>query len=376
MMGMGKSITALAVSCTLNARTLIVCPAYLRRKWKEEDILGFVDDPGDNFKVISYSELVREDIEAYDIVIADEAHYLKNLKAKRTEAFHNYVIRTRPEYLLLLSGTPIKNRVPEIFSLLQLCFYGGRFQSFTPFYRLPFKFYETFSHAVRKKIAGRQITTYEGIKNVDKLKQLIKPIYFRKKADVIELPKQNYREIIVNDKSQYDRDLERALELFEADPKSPAYMTLKAANALAKVRATTELAENIIEEGKQLVIFTDHINACQDIASRLKVPPVTGAMKPDDRSIVVDRFRKKMIPAVVATIGSLSAGVNLNNANYMIFNDMSYVPADLEQAEKRIHRIGQDKPCFYYYIFLSPIDKRIYGTIRQKMKTINEVNDE
>ena len=374
-MGLGKSITALAVACQLNKKTLIVCPAYLRKKWQEEDIEQFVEGYEDNFKIISYGDLAREEIDRYDIVIADEAHYLKNLKAQRTKAFHNYIVKQMPEYLMLLSGTPIKNRVPEIFSLLQLCFYGGRYESFSPFYRLPYKFYEYYSIAVRKKFAGRAVTTYEGVKNVDSLINLLKPIRFRKRADVVDLPKQNYRNIVIKEKSDYDNKLAKALELFEAT-EDPAYMSLKAANALAKTPATIELAQTILDSSNKLVIFTDHIVACQEIASALKVPAVTGSMSADNRSIVVDRFRKGMIDVVVATIGSLSTGVNLNVANYMIFNDFPYVPADLEQAEKRIHRIGQDKPCFYYYVFSSQIDKNIYGTVRKKMKVINEVNDD
>jgi SWI/SNF-related matrix-associated actin-dependent regulator 1 of chromatin subfamily A len=374
-MGLGKSITALAVAVKVGLPTLIICPAYLRKKWTDEDVGEFVE--GGEFKIISYSELVKleEELERYPVVIADEAHYLKNLDAKRTKAFHNYIMKKAPDYMMLLSGTPIKNRIPEIFSLLQLCYYGNNYPNFKSFYRLYHKFCNTFSNRRMIEIAGRRITQYEGLRNVEGLKRLIKPIYFRKRADgTINLPEQNRRDIVIKATSIYDAKMNKALELYENN--DPSYMTLKSINARAKTPATIELAKNIIDEGKQVIIYTDHIIACQEIASELGVTPIDGSVNPEVRMTLVDRFKKQLSPALVATIGSLSTGVNLTNCNYMIFNDFPYVPADLEQAEKRIHRIGQDKPCFYYYMFISPIDKKIYRAIRSKMDTIREVNNE
>lgn len=374
-MGLGKSITSLYVACKVGLPTLIVCPAYLRKKWIDEDIGQFVE--GGEFKVISYSELVKdeESLKKYSVVIADEAHYLKNMDTKRTKAFHRYIMKKYPEYMILLSGTPIKNRVPEIFSLLQLCHYGNSNFGFQNFYRLFYKFCNTFSNRRLIEIHGRKITQYEGLRNVEGLKKLIKPVYFRKKADnTISLPKQNRRDIVISSKSQYDSKMSKALELFEHN--EPSYMTLKAANARAKTPATVELAKNILSEGKQVIIYTDHINSCQEIAAELRVTPIDGSVSPEVRMTLVDRFKKGLSPAIVATIGSLSTGVNLTNCNYMIFNDFPYVPADIEQAEKRIHRIGQENPCFYYYMFISPIDRKIYRTIRKKMDTIREVNGE
>lgn len=376
-MGLGKSVTSLARACDIGKPTLIICPAYLRKKWQQEDVDVFTE--GGTFKILSYNELVKEvmTLEAYSTVIVDEVQYAKNMSAQRTMALHNYILRNQPENLMLLSGTPIKNRVPEVFSLLQMCFYGNHYPEFKPYYRLYNKFCETFSNEVRFKVGRRWISNYQGLKNVDRLKKLIKPIYFRKKSEqVINLPKQNYNEILIKSQSDYDARLLKAYDKFEVNSDDPAFMTMKAANALAKSPATIELAKNILEDGNQVVIFTDHIASCQEIARQLKVTPIDGSVSPDVRSTLVDRFRKGIHRAIVATIGSLSTGVNLNCANYMIFNDMSYVPADLEQAEKRIHRIGQTKPCFYYYMLSSNIDRRIYRTIKEKMKVINEVNSE
>ena len=376
-MGLGKSILSLSLACKVGKPTLIVCPAYLRKKWDEDDVSKFTS--GGEFKIISYSELTKnvDTLKKYDFVIADEAHYLKGLKTKRTKAFHEYIVKHDPEYLYLLTGTPIKNRIPEFFSLLQLCYYGGNYPEFTKFYRLYYKYCETFCKKRRFTIHGREITQYYDVKNIDFLRRLIKPIYFRKKSsDAIDLPKQNRIPVTIKSRSDYDNKLLKAYEKFEKNPDDSAYMTLKAANAYAKTPATIELAQNITNEGKQVIVFTDHVASCQEIASQLGVQAITGEMASDLRSAYVSRFKKGESSAIVATIGTLSAGENLQCANYMIFNDLPYVPSDLSQAEKRIHRIGQDKPCFYYYMFTSEVDKKIYDNITQKLKVIKEVNNE
>ena len=76
---------------------------------------------------------------------------------------------------------------------------------------------------------------------------------------------------------------------------------------------------------------------------------------------------------IVATIGAFSVGVNLTKANHLVFNDISWVPADNEQALKRIHRIGQERACTIHYVVGGHVDKFILDKVRSKMKIINSV---
>jgi SNF2 family DNA or RNA helicase len=62
----------------------------------------------------------------------------------------------------------------------------------------------------------------------------------------------------------------------------------------------------------------------------------------------------------------MSVGVNLTSCHHMVFNDAPWVPADMAQAEGRIHRIGQSRSCFYYYILASRVDQRIFRTLAAK----------
>ena len=372
-MGLGKTATALAVACKLKKKTLIVCPAYLKRNW-EDEIEKFTDGSLD-ITISSYTQLKKVNFTAsYGFIVADEAHYLKNIKAKRTQLFHELVQLIKPDNLMMLSGTPIKNRVSEFWSLLQLCYYGGRYESFKPYYKLYYKFCNKFSFERTFEVNNIPIVRFDGVRNVPQLKQLVSPVYLRKRTkDVIDLPEVTEIPIRSECKKSYETNLKAAFELFEQDHKDPAYMSMKRANALAKVKDTIKLAKDIIEQDDKVIIFTDHVASAEVIAKDLKCDLVTGKVSAEKRGEIVSNFQSGDSFAIVATIGSLSTGVNLTNANRMIFNDLPFVPTDLEQAKARIYRIGQEKKCFYYYVFNSEFDMKLKEMIARKNRDIKKV---
>ena len=145
-------------------------------------------------------------------------------------------------------------------------------------------------------------------------------------------------------------------------------------NAIAKCNHTIKLASEILENGEKVVIFTDHVRAAGEIARKLGVKAISGEVEPSERAKYVQQFEQHSgAVALVATIPSLSVGVNLTSARYMIFNDLPFVPSDLDQAKKRIHRIGQSKKCFYYYVYISDMDKKLQYMIYNKRKVIDQL---
>ena len=373
-MGLGKSATALAAACVVGGKTLAVVPAFLRRNWKEE-IEKFTE--GLDITVIGYSELKKflaTSKERYQFVIADEAHYLKNHKAQRTELFHGLVESWKPTHLMLMSGTPIKNRVSEYWSLLQLCYYGRHFSDFEPFDRMFYKFCNTFSYERSFEVNGFPIVRFDGVKNVEYLKTLIKPVYIRQRAkDVLDLPETIDTNIMSKNSTKFDADLQKAYELFQLNEKDPAYMSIKAANALAKISDTIQLVEDMLAQDRKVVVFTCHRESAKQLAERFKVKAITGQVDSDDRHMIISEFNLAPAGVLVATIGAASVGFNLTSANYMVFNDFPFVPADLEQARKRIHRIGAKSTCFYYYMFTSEFDKDLFDMINRKTRDIEKV---
>lgn len=372
-MGLGKTATSLALAVHWRVKTLVVCPAFLRNNWKEE-IEKFT--AGLDIDVISYSQLHKIKETDYRFIIADEAHYLKNHKAKRTIAFHEIVLAMKPRGVMLMSGTPIKNRVSEFWSLLQICHYGHWYRDFKPFHRLYYKFCHTFSYERTFEVNNIPIVRFDGLRNIPKLKALIAPVYLRKRSkDVLDLPEMVDNNIMVSNAKKYDANLKEAFELFEINPKDPAYMSLKSANALAKVGDTVRLAQDMLEQDEKVIIFTCHRESARKLADKLKVKYIDGTIPADIRHKIIDEFNKSKTGVLVATIGAASTGFNITSANKMIINDFPFVPADLEQAKKRMHRIGQNKTCFYYYVFSSEFDKKLFDMINRKTKDIGKIYD-
>jgi SNF2 family DNA or RNA helicase len=385
-MGLGKTPVAIATAVKANAsRSLIVCPAFLIPNWinevakftGEKASTDFEDDA--RFHVVSYTSIgrVSEYFSRYEFVVCDEVHYAKNTEAKRTQALHRLISEHRPKYFLGLSGTPIKNRVPEFYSLLRLCWYGGKYPEFDPFSTSAWKFCMNFTHKRTKVIGGRSFTDFDGLKNPEQLRQLIKPIYIRKRVeDAISLPDQVRIEHLIADKSKTDELLKMAFEAYEGQKKSKSFASGKAISALGKVEYTVEFIVENLESAGKFVVFTDHIQSAQklfDNLSHIGCRYITGKTPVDIREKYVAAINSGEIKILIATIGSLSVGVNLTGCSRMIFNDLPWVPADIEQAEKRIHRIGQSKKCFYYYILASRYDEYILKTLNKKRKLIEQV---
>jgi SWI/SNF-related matrix-associated actin-dependent regulator 1 of chromatin subfamily A len=376
-MGLGKTLVALLMKQRLGVDTLVVCPAYLKHNWLAEAQKFLGTTLG--LTVLSYNKF-NEKVEVlprYKFVIFDEAHYLKNPKAQRTKAAHGYMKDVLPDHLLLLSGTPIKNGVSEFWSLLKLCSYGPKQNRlFLPYQNSQYRFCDYFC---RREYTFGQHFKFTGLRHGDELRTLVRPWYLRKRAgDVLDLPAQVRKKInIAPDK--HDKGLEEAWAAYSNGKVSEHMSTAKAVNALAKVTTTVELAGSIIEGGQQVVVFSDHIKACEDLYSGLSDFAaggiITGATTVNKRTKTIEDFRDGKLAFIVATIGAMSVGVNLQTASHMVFNDYPWVPADLAQAEKRIHRIGQTSTCFYYYVFASDIDEQIYDKLVEKLQIITEVVD-
>lgn len=386
-MGLGKSVQTISLAVKEDIpKTLIIAPAFLVPNWKAE-IMKFTGEEAQTFnygtesrfEIVSYDSVkkVAKYFPRYDFVACDEIHYLKNIQAKRTKAIHELISTFKPEYFLGLSGTPIKNRVPEFYSLLRLCWYGGRYSEFSKYAPSYWLFNKSFTKQKIQRFGGRKVTKWEGVKNAQGLKDLIKPVYIRRKPeDVLDLPDEIHQEVLMSEKARTDELLKTAWEAYEGKKESKSFMSGKAISALGKTDYTVEFVKNLLEEEAGVIIFTDHVQAAKKIASDLGDGArfITGNTQANLRQVWVDDLNEGRLSAIVATIPSLSVGVNITGVSAMVFNDFAWVPADMDQARKRIHRIGQTKTCRYYYIMASKYDQKIYNTLKKKSKIIAEVD--
>jgi SNF2 family DNA or RNA helicase len=171
-----------------------------------------------------------------------------------------------------------------------------------------------------------------------------------------------------------DKDLQAALEN-ELSNTDGHISKVKAGSALAKAPFTIDYAKSLHEEtGSPIVIFCDHVESVQTIAAGLKNSAViTGATSMEKRNDIVNQFQAGKLTYLVATIGAASVGLTLTQANHLIFNSLSWVPANNAQAKKRIHRIGQKNICFVHLIAGSEVDKMIITSLQSKSAVIERI---
>ena len=376
-MGLGKSRMALETARRVGGKIAIFGPAFLRATWENEaGLVGGID-----FKYIPYSMLHKvrpRDLAGVMFWIADEVHFLKNPKAIRTHEFHTLLESCAPRYFIGLTGTPVKNRVPDFWTLLAFCGMNPLKTSgkdLTGDLRKYFKFSRYFCHVEQMRIRGRVIERFGGIRDdrILEFKSLLVDKFIRFKVEDVlkDLPVMTRKEVRLN--VVPTDGLEDVFNAYIAGHKTD--ITAKANSALVKAPATAEYCKNMIDEGSgPLVIFTDHVQPAYLIAEKIKgAIHITGQTAMATRADVVALFQRGKVPALVATIGSLSVGVTLTAARHVVFNDLSWVPSDNLQAEKRVHRIGQKDACFAHYIDGTETDKHIRKTLFAKLETIEKV---
>jgi len=394
-MGLGKSFCALATAVETNSKALIIAPAYLRLKWKAEiekffpgKIVSLFKNDKEfyplwdtDFAIISYSYVGKADIlfEWADMVIYDEAHYLKSMSAKRTEDSHRLIFENSIKRCLMLTGTPIQNRVYEFYSMIALSNYNPtikksdfleRFESYVDFAN-HFSYLKEFD--VYKGNKRVKVQQWEGFRNKEELKGYLKDCYIRFTTDeVLDLPESLHIDVPIS--YEDNPELLEAFEKFTAKgEETSSASNVKAKAALAKVPFTVDYVKNLLDQCEQVVVYTDHVESCLALAKGLGVSGITGQTDMKIRQRLADEFQAGKNRVIVATIGSFSTGIDLIAAHNMVFNDFNWVPGNMEQAMYRILRIGQKFRCIFHRIIGSIQDHTIIGKLEEKMKTIKEV---
>lgn len=389
---LGKSRVAIETREKFQLNCLVICPGYLVDNWKIE-IKKWVDRPiittfhrgkdlfdvvDSDYIILSYSLAQKAPwlFEWADMVVLDEAPAIKSMKAQRSQFIHQHIYENSIKRLLLLTGTPIKNRVQEFYSLLALTFYNphtpqGRFLESYPD---EISFADHFSHRSQYtiKINGKFVTIvqWNGLQNSVELKKWLKGRYIRiRDTDVLDMPPMSVKPVLVSDND--DLTLLSAFDAyFNHDGHSSVKPQYKAEAALQKVPFTVNYAKDLLEQKECCLIYSDHVDAATAIAAKFDVPPITGKMPAKKRGMLADRFQAGEGKVLVATIGSLKEGKDLYRAHDVIFNDLCWVPGDLKQVVNRIRVVGKKTPCTAHRIFGSPQDLYISEVLDEKIETI------
>lgn len=393
---LGKTSTAIWLQQLREVNCLVICPSYLILNWRREinkwhpsaQVTVFrkgkdlYDPVASDFAVISYDLVQKAEylFEWCDMVVLDEAHSIKSMKAKRTEFIHKAVFENSVKYVHGLTGTPLKNRVREFYSLLALMYYNPKSTSkFLEVFPDEISFAEKFSHRQQFDIRVKTkrgaefrmpVVKYEGIRNIPELKKWLQGVYIRIRAEAGDLPPISYKDILISD-SPNKQLLASFDKFFEGKDSSLVRPDIKVQAAMQKVPFTIKYVENLVETVDCCLIYSDHKDPIKALAKHFGVPAITGETPGNKRSQLVSDFQEGRLNILCATIGSLKEGADLFRAKDLVLNDICWVPGDLLQVINRVRKIGEKDPRTVHRLWGSPQDEKIGETLDEKMRVID-----
>lgn len=427
-MGLGKTIQAIGL---INAdptirRVLIVCPASLKINWKRELEKWLVrpmsitivngkgwDDEADVL-IVNYDILEKHAAKIHsrnwDLVVADEVHYAKNPKAKRTQSLLGKEGRGQDagkppipaSRWAMLTGTPILNRPVELWPLVRVLDPDGLGKNF-------FGFAKRYCDAAR----GRYGWDFSGATNLPELQDRLRATCMvrRLKKDVltelpakrrmvIELPANGASGVVEAERAASERhaemlnELRAAVELAKASENQEDYdaavralregataaftemSKMRHEVALAKAPAVIEHLKDMLEEGP-VVAFAWHQDVVAAIAEAFPgCVTVTGATALEDRQRAVDAFQDGTAKLFVGNIKAAGVGLTLTAASRVVFAELDWTPANLSQAEDRCHRIGQrDSVLVQHLVLEGSLDADMARKLVDKQAVIDAALD-
>lgn len=404
-MGLGKSAQAITAAAAVGAKHIgVVCPASLRENWRREFNLFWMVEQGADFRmpmvyIESYDKIIRgawENLARLDVLILDEAHYLKTKDTKRTLAVlgkKGLLHLLKPKHVWCLTGTPTPNHPAELWPILyNLAPETIQIESKKP---KPMAYW-TFVNKYCKTVDNGFGTQIVGGKNMETLREKIAPFVLRrKKADVLkDLPGLRVSELPLYDKGALAAlkkqipeeellSVVAALEDHGADGLAriaPHVATLRRVTGMAKVAVCAEWAKDYLSQTrKKIVIFAHHKMVLDVLQEEFGIEAVRldGSCTPEQRQSAVDKFQTN--PLCRVFLGQLQAagvGITLTAAEVCLIVEPSWVPSENEQAIMRIHRIGQENHCFAYFACLADsIDEKIVKVAARKADDIARLFD-
>jgi SWI/SNF-related matrix-associated actin-dependent regulator of chromatin subfamily A-like protein 1 len=398
-MGLGKTTSTIIAALETGAKKiLIICPATLKINWKREienysDRSIFISEgktfsTEHDFVIINYdiiknfhdtkkkdeSQVIAAN---FDLVVVDEAHYIKNPTAQRTKLIND--IAKGVDRLWLLTGTPMTSRPIDYYNLLNLVE--------SPAARNWMAYAIRYCSGYQFNAGGRKIWNVTGSSNLEELRDRTSGTILRRlKENVLDLPEKIITPVYLRLKSKaYEEVMGEYYDWYDKNPEESKSLTVQFTK-LTKVRQiiadekilqTIELAENIIEQGKKVIIFcnfTDSLNKIVEHFGKTSVK-LDGSMTQHQRQYSVDQFQENdKIKVFVGNIKASGTGITLTAGEAAIFNDLSFLPSDHAQAEDRSYRYGQKNNVLVYYpIYQNTIEGIIYDILNNKKQVISTV---
>jgi hypothetical protein len=404
-MGLGKTLQGIGVAELLAReadirKVLVVCPASVKSQWRSEILRFSVRDcqivlgsagargaqyeNGRFFTICNYEQVLRDILAIerakWDLIILDEGQRIKNWEAKTTQT----VKSLRSPFALVLSGTPLENRLDDLFSVVE--FIDDRRLGPT------FRFFDR--HRVTDE-KGKVL----GYKDLDVLRQMLRPVLLRRTRSsvmkdlplrtteivriaptdeqaCIEVEQMKIVSAIVRKPYISEMDLlrlQKALLMARMNADSTFLVDKHPPGFSTKLERLQELLEELAaEEERKIVLFSEWTTMLGLIERqirrlRLEYVRLDGSVPQKKRQQLVHQFQRDAACRVFLTTNAGSTGLNLQSANTVINVDLPWNPAVLEQRIARAHRMGQKNPVQVYLLVTEgTIEEKLLGTLSAK----------
>ncbi len=375
-MGLGKTFQAMATMAALKAagkhHFMVVCPASVLINWQreltkhtqlavtkihggDEEALLHWRENGDvavtTFESISRFELPEKF--KFDMLVVDEAHYVKNPYAQRTVAMQKLLAKT--EGVLYMSGTPLVNRVDE------MCF---------------------LVNCLQPQIA-QKLERVKNISTAEQFRRELAPVYLRRvREDVLkELP-----ELV--EKEQWCELSQKELAIYREAVASGNIMAIRqvswqmdALEDSSKAKRLLEICDSAKEEGRKIIVFSFFRNTLGKVHRLLGdrcLDTISGDISPARRQEIVDAFNKAEPGAVlVSQVQAGGTGLNIQAASVIVFCEPQLTPAIENQAISRAYRMGQTRDVLVHRLLADDtFDERMLEILSGKQKEFDSFADD
>ena len=408
-MGLGKTVQAIAACEVLRARgeidrVIVVTPASIKHQWAQEieqytgrQAIVVTGNAAHRaaalaapapYKILSYELTWRElprlqDLDT-DVLILDEAQRAKNFRTKTATTLQAIPSR----FLFVLTGTPIENRLDDLYSLLQLV----DPELLGPLWRFNLNHHK---QGPRAKVLG--------CKNLAQLRTTIAPILLRRRKEAVldqlpSLTEQTRYTALSTEQADFEDacriEAARYMALAERRPLTLIEQKKLQANLLKARQACNAMeladprtakpaspkldefeayvAEIAAGSANKILVFSEWVGMLKLASARLDKLGIgwtllTGEVPPDHRPALLDRFRADGNLQVLLSSDAGGVGLNLQVANYVVHLDLPWNPARLDQRTARAHRLGQTRGVSVTYLCAeSGIERGIEGTLAGK----------
>ena len=368
-MGLGKTLQAL---CVVRGRTLVVCPRSVLFNWQAEIerfrpglVVSVYHGPKRCLRDVDITlttyALLRQDIalltqQKWKVIILDEAHAIKNASSQTAQAAY----QLKAAFRIAMSGTPVENRLEELWSLLQFAnpgFLGGlrRFQEryVTPIrnghtdvaQRLQKRIHAVVLRRKKSQVVPELPPRTDSILHCELTEEE------RKVYDAVRAATRKQCVSLLNDGSKVFAVLEALLRLRQAACHS-ALVPGNHARTSSKVTALVEALEQAVAGGHKALVFsqwTSFLDLMEPHFHEASLSYLRIDGQTRDRGEIVASFQSQGGPPILlVSLKAASTGLNLTAADHVFLCDPWWNPATEDQAADRTHRIGQTKPVIVY----------------------------